>query len=58
MAGDLANPNKTRGERIAAAQGMINLISKYQDYAAQQKGNAPAQAGGKLRYNPATGDFD
>lgn len=59
MAGDLANAKKTRGERIAAAQGMVNLIKKYQDYAAQQKApQQPARPGGKLVFNPATGDFD
>ena len=48
MAGDLANPKKTRGERIAAAQGMVNLITKYQDYARQQQSQqqAPSANGG------------
>lgn len=43
MAGDLANPNKTRGERIAAAQGMIDLIKKYQNYSAQQPASGTAR---------------
>ena len=59
MAGDLANAKKTRGERIAAAQGMVNLIKKYQDYAAQQKApQQPARPGGKLVFNPTTKNFD
>lgn len=48
MAGDLANPNKTRGERIAAAHGMINLIIKYQNYTKQQNNQAPATGGFRI----------
>lgn len=43
MAGDLANPNKTRGERIAAAASMIKMIQRYQNYA------DPAKTAGKYR---------
>lgn len=60
MAGDLANPNKTREERIAAAKGMMNLIAQYQDYAKPKASTQPSTgATPKVRrYNPATGRLE